>query len=209
MKRFVLIGIALIALVGAGYVAFKFGSQLRIKEESQQESNQVNQELRGTGWQNPPSVADVVLTKGDNTQLKLGDLKENITVVFFGYTTCPDICPLTMVKLAQIYKDLGEPPDLRIVLITVDPETDTPEVVQQYASNFHPAFLGLSGNNSQVATAIQSFYIAAQDLKDGTFSHTDALIILDRKSRLRLIYSQNNVDYLKEDLPKILAQNWE
>jgi protein SCO1 len=204
MKKIWLYLLLIILLAGGAYAAYWGGTRLKTAKESVPEETQTG--LRGTGWQNPPSVADITLTLADGTAFKLGDLQGNITVVFFGYTRCPDICPLTMSKLAQIYADLGEPKDLKVVLISVDPQTDTPEVIQNYASNFNPAFIGLSGDNSQVAAAIQSFYIAAQDLKNGTFAHTDALIILDRQSRLRLIYAQDNVDYLREDLKTVLSQ---
>jgi protein SCO1/2 len=201
MKKTWLYILAVLLIIGAGGVAYWSGAQLR----AQREKVAAATEIRGTAFQIPPSVADITLTGGDGKLFKLGDLQGKIAVVFFGYTRCPDICPLTMSKLSQIYTDLGEPEDVSVVLITVDPETDTPEVIQRYAGAFNPTFIGLSGDNNQVATAIQKFYIVAQDLGEGAFAHTDALLILDRQARMRFVYSQDNVDYLREDLPKILA----
>jgi protein SCO1 len=201
MKKTWLYTLASVLVIVAAGVAYWSGAQLR----AQREAVAAATEIRGTAFQPPQSVADITLTQGDGTPFKLAEMEGNIAVVFFGYTACPDICPLTMTKLAQIYKDLGEPEDVKVALISVDPERDTPEVTARYASAFHSSFIGLSGDNTQVATAVKSFYIAAQDLLDGTFAHTDALLILDRESRLHYVYSQDNVDFLKEDLPKILA----
>jgi protein SCO1 len=205
MKKTWLYVLAVVLIISAGGVAYWSGAQLR----AQREAVAAATEIRGTAFEIPPSVADITLTRGDGTAFKLGDLQGSTAVVFFGYTACPDICPLTMSKLAQIYKDLGEPQNVKVVLISVDPERDTPEVTATYASAFHPSFIGLSGDNTQVATAVKSFYVAAQDLLDGTFAHTDALLILNEQTRLSFVYSQDNVDYLREDLPKILALDGE
>src|SRR5690606_41484390 len=76
-----------------------------------------------------------------------GDLEGDGALVFFGFTRCPDVCPLTMAQLSSAYGAVGEPEDLKVVMVTVDPEHDTPEVVGAYVERFHPAFVGLTGTN--------------------------------------------------------------
>ena len=77
----------------------------------------------------------------------LDDFKGKLTVLFFGYTQCPDVCPTTMAELAEVKKLLG--PDgerLQGVFITIDPERDTPEVLKNYVASFDPGFVALRGS---------------------------------------------------------------
>ena len=71
----------------------------------------------------------------DGTPFKIGDLKGNVALLFFGYTNCPDVCPLTMAKLASVYTEVGElATDVRVVMISTDPERDTPAVLEQFVA---------------------------------------------------------------------------
>jgi protein SCO1 len=201
-KSWLYILIAVLVIV-AGFSAYQAGRFLRPKVV------QEDTKLSGTAWQNPPSVANVTLKKADGETIILGDLQGDINVIFFGFTRCPDVCPLTMAKLAQIYRDLQEPKNLKVAMITVDPEFDTPKVTQSYISNFHPDFIGLSGSNTQIANAIQSFYIASQKSGEAQFVHTDAIIILDKQAHLRYVYGQNSLIDLAGDLKQLLStKDW-
>ena len=192
-----------VGILLAGFAAYFAGRFFRPKIIP------ITTELHGTAWQNPPSVADVSLLRADGTPLSFKNLSKDINVVFFGFTRCPDVCPLTLAKLAEMYRNLQEPESLDVFMITVDPEFDTPEVTQNYIGNFHPTFIGLSGDNSQVASALQRFFVAGQEASEGNFVHTDAVLILDKKANLRYVYGQSSLIYLESDLQQLLnSKDW-
>lgn len=163
--------------------------------------------FHGTLLETPRPVAEVALTAGpEGERITLAQWQGRLVVVFFGFTHCPDICPLTMARLANIYRELGEPAEVQVVLITVDPARDTPEVMQRYAEQFHPGFVGLSGTAEEIANAARAFFVGFHELVGGQFVHTDAVFLLDQETRVRLIYRQDNMRHLAEDLQTILAQ---
>jgi len=162
--------------------------------------------LHGTALENPPRVGDFELTNAEGERVTLSNWRGKVLLVFFGFTHCPDVCPLTLGRLAKTYEDLGEPEDVQVVMITVDPENDTPEVVQRYAAGFHPSFIGLSGSGSDIATAARTLYASGREAGEGRFIHTDAVMLLDREGRMRLVYAQDKVARIGEDTETILAQ---
>jgi protein SCO1 len=195
VKRTWLYTLGAVLLVAAGLAAFSLG---RILGEGRNQG-----ELAGTAFQTPVSVSDVHLQTNEG-DFSFADLKGNVVVVFFGFVRCPDVCPLTMNRLAETYRAIGEPEDLKIVMVTVDPEHDTPEITQNYAGGFHPSFMGLSGTNTQVAEATKRFYIGANITKDGQVIHTDPVLILDRNGNMQRVYSQSSMIQLEQDLPVLL-----
>ncbi len=164
--------------------------------------------LGGTALQHPPNMADLRLLRGDGEEVRLGDaLNGTSTLVFFGFTRCPDVCPLTMARLARLYEDMGRPADLNVAMITVDPEHDVPELLDTYVRAFHDEFLAFSGSNAQIATAARTFFVGYAGIGTETFTHTDVVAVLDRRGSLRYVYSQSNLVHLPGDLPVILAQS--
>ncbi|MGL4608511.1 MAG: SCO family protein [Trueperaceae bacterium] len=194
MKRTWLYGLIALLVITGGIAAYSLGRILGTNTASP---------LSGTEFQQPVDISNIRLQtpRGD---FQFSALQDKVVVVFFGFVRCPDVCPLTMTRLAEIYRNIGEPEDLKIVMITVDPENDTPEVTQQYAAAFHSTFLGLSGSNEQIAEATQRFYIGTNITQDGQVIHTDPLIILDRTGAMRRVYSQTSLPSLEQDLPRLL-----
>ena len=127
-------------------------------------------------------------------------------LVFFGYANCPDVCPLTMSELAKVYRDLNEPDDLQIVMVTVDPSRDTPERLQQYVGNFHQSFVGLSGSPATIAKASTAFYATSVLQNNGTVSHNSHVTLVDRGGKMRMVYTQGNIPKMTEDLRYVLTQ---
>ena len=113
----------------------------------------------------------------DGRAVTAGDLRGRFQLVFFGYTSCPDICPTAMVKIGQVLDELG-PDAARIVpiMISVDPERDTPAVLKQFQAQFDPRIVALTGTARQVADALRNFraFAAKQAGKGGeyTMDHT-------------------------------------
>lgn len=190
MTRPLRIALLLLGLAAAGVLAYGLGVLLRPSPGP-----------AGTALQDPPDVRSVALVDGSGAPMTLGDLQGHVVLVYFGYTRCPDVCPLTMSRLAKIYRDLGSPSELDVVMITVDPAHDTPEVVQRYVRNFDPSFRGLTGSNRQIAEAARTFYVG---YSQGGTNHTDVVALLDREGRMRFIYGQDKVMALERDLPPLL-----
>jgi len=111
-----------------------------------------------------------------------------------------------MARLAQTYKVLGEPEDLQVVMITVDPLQDTPERLRHYLEAFHSSFVGLDGDPTTITKLASKFYAGASHTEDGLVVHSDHVSLLDRRGRLRLIYGSDEVLDMLGDLKYVLAQ---
>ena len=128
----------------------------------------------------------------DGKPRTLADWKGKVTVVFFGYTQCPDVCPTTMTELAAIRKSLGAEGDkLQSVFVTIDPERDTPEILKAYVANFGPGFTALRGTPEQTAAAAKEFkvFYAKVPGRNGgsyTMDHSAASFVFDPSGRVRL-----------------------
>ena len=191
---FLLIGILLL-LIAAGVTAYTVAGQKRL-------------ELNGTAVENPPNIQDVTLRATNGETVQLGKWQGKLALVFFGYANCPDVCPLTMAQLARTYEELGEPQDLQVLMVTVDPERDTPGKLETYVERFHPDFVGLTGTPAMIAEASARFYAGARKVPDGRVSHSSHVTLVDREGNMRLIYNQDKIGKpLNEDLTKLLAQS--
>lgn len=120
------------------------------------------------------------------------DFNGKVTYLFFGFTSCPDVCPTTMVELNRVKHLMGSDADnLQVVFVTVDPARDTPAVAETYVKAFDPTATALVGNDQQLAAMASSFK-AFYDREDGalpgtyTMSHTSGGYVFDRQGRLRL-----------------------
>jgi protein SCO1/2 len=148
----------------------------------------------------------------DGKPRTLDDFKGKVTVVFFGYTQCPDVCPSTMAELAQVKKSLG-PDGNRIqgVFVTVDPERDKPELLKAYMTSFDPSFVALRGTPQQtqaVAKEFKVFYAKVPGKTEGSYTmdHTAGSYIFDTQGRLRLFVRYGGgAEALAADLKTLLA----
>jgi protein SCO1 len=143
----------------------------------------------------------------------LADFRGRLPVVFFGYTQCPDVCPNTLAMLAETRALLGPDGDkLVAVLITIDPERDTPELLRPYLASFARDWVALRGDAARTqATARQYkvFYRKAPGREPGSYTmdHTAASYVHDRRGRIRL-YVRNGTPAadLAADLRLLLAE---
>lgn len=145
---------------------------------------------------------ELALTGTDGKSYTLDTLKGKVTVVLFGFTQCPDICPTSLAELTQVMKLLGEGSKrVQVVLITVDPERDTPEVLRAYVSGFGPQFLGLTGTIEQIKKTAASFKVyyakTVQYAKtaglQSTYSvdHSASFYLMDAQGESRVLLSNN------------------
>ena len=144
----------------------------------------------------------------------LGDFKGKVTVVFFGYTQCPDVCPTTMTELAQVKKSLGSDGDkLQAVFVTIDPERDTPEILKAYMGSFDPSFVALRGTLEQTQAAAKEFkvYFAKVPGKtEGSYTmdHSAGSFILDAKGNPRVFERYGaGPEGLTADVKALIAQS--
>jgi protein SCO1/2 len=122
----------------------------------------------------------------------LADFKGKVVVVFFGYTQCPDFCPTTLTEWVQVKKSLRDKADaLQAVFITLDPERDTPELLQAYMGNFDPSFLALVPSLAQLpelAKRYKVYYKKVPGSAPGSYTmdHSAGTYVYDTNGHLRL-----------------------
>ena len=116
------------------------------------------------------------------------NLKGKPTLIFFGYTHCPDVCPTSLFEISEVLRAMGKDADkVNAVFISVDPERDTPATMKDYLSSFDPHLEGLSGDPAETAKVITSYRVYAKKVptKDGdyTMDHTALIYLMDRDGR--------------------------
>ncbi|MDQ2778089.1 MAG: SCO family protein [Pseudomonadota bacterium] len=157
---------------------------------------------------------DLSLPDVDGKIRTLADWKGKVVVVFFGYTQCPDVCPTTLLELAQARKALGADGDrVQVVFVTVDPERDTPAILKAYVANFGADFVALRGTPAETAAtakAFKVFYAKVPGESPGSYSmdHTAGSYVFDTQGRIRLFTRYGTgagVDDLVHDLKILLA----
>jgi protein SCO1/2 len=144
----------------------------------------------------------------------LAEFKGKVTLVFFGYTQCPDVCPTTLAELAAVKRDLGKDGErLQGVFVSVDPQRDTPEVLKAYMASFDPSFVALRGTPEQIqATAkhFKVFYAQVPGKTEGSYTvdHTAGTYVFDPSGKVRLFVRYGSgAEALAHDLKLLLAEN--
>jgi protein SCO1 len=99
---------------------------------------------------NPVPIEPFQLTDHEDRKVGREVLQDNWSLVFFGFTYCPDVCPTTLGILNQVVSEMAQPP--RIILVSADPERDTPELLKGYVTAFNPSFIGLTGELEQLTS---------------------------------------------------------
>ena len=128
------------------------------------------------------------LVDDTGAQVSEADLKGKSTVMYFGYTFCPEVCPTTLTDLAQWMQMIGQDADrLNYVFVTVDPERDTPKVMHDYVSAFDPRIRGLTGTSEQIAKVAKEYgvYYKRIPTSDGGYvmDHSASLYMMDPNVR--------------------------
>ncbi|WP_065757782.1 SCO family protein [Pseudomonas defluvii] len=173
-RRQVVAGISLLglgALVGcdsSGGLSFKHGKDM---------SNQI----LGRSFK---------LKDPQGNETTLSSFRGSMPMVFFGFTQCPAICPTTLARAVQIKKLMGKDADfLQVIFITLDPERDTPQVLDAYVKAFDPSFVALSGTLEETAQTAKEFGVFYEKIPSGetyTLSHTATSFVYDSRGVLRL-----------------------
>ena len=158
------------------------------------------------------SLPDLTLTNQEGQAVTANHLEGKWSLLFFGYTFCPDICPATLAQMRQLQGMLpAEAKErLRVVLVTVDPHRDTPEQLKKYLAYFDPGFQGLTGSQEDIqklASAVSIPFIPADTSKENyTVDHSGNLVIIGPDGSQRgFIRAPVNVDKLAAQLPGLLG----
>ena len=152
------------------------------------------------------------LTGPENTVIESSSLQGKAVLVFFGFTNCPDVCPTTLTQLAVIRKKLGSAADkLQIMLVSVDPGRDTPEVMKNYTASFGPWLLGLTGTEQALTTLRETYgvYAAMESSESkGQYNvmHSAAIFAFDSQGKARLLISDvHDAEAVLSDLKKLVT----
>jgi protein SCO1 len=169
--------------------------------------------FHGTVIQSPNPSFNFKLT-GANGDVSLSDYRGKLVLIYFGYTFCPDICPATLANIGQALRKLGDDKasEIQTIMISLDPERDTPEKLAGYVAHFHPSFIGITGTNEQLAEVTSLYGIFYEKHEGGTaekylIDHTATLLVIDREGYLKLVFPFGvTVDEIADDLKYMLRQ---
>jgi len=137
---------------------------------------------------------DFELVDQNGDTFRLSEQRDRVVLLFFGYTNCPDVCPVTLTEFKQIKERLGESSDkVRFVFITVDPERDTRQRIGQHLAKFDPEFIGLGGAYEELESVWKSFGVYQSKQETGSAAgylvdHTARVYAIDKEGNLRLTY---------------------
>jgi protein SCO1/2 len=125
--------------------------------------------------------------------VRMTDFEGQVVVVYFGYTFCPDICPATLGKLADAMEILGDrADDVQVMMVSIDPDRDTPEMLADYVTHFHSDFIGVTGD-PQTVNRVATLYGVYYEPNDGTvdtgytIDHTTTVMLVDKDGFLKLV----------------------
>jgi protein SCO1 len=162
----------------------------------------------GTWLPQPRPITEFPLTDHLGQPFTSRNLMGKPSLVFFGFTHCPDVCPTTLVKLAQLKKAAprtGALAGLQVLFVTVDPERDTPSALAAYVHAFDPDFIGLTGDPEALRTVTAEFGVASNRVElpggDYTMDHSAAVFLLDARGRMVGVFTPPfDVQQLAQDL---------
>ena len=160
------------------------------------------------------SPLDFQLTNQDGQAVTAANYHDDLVVLYFGYTECPDECPTTLTMLANALRTLGpQASKVRILFVTVDPHRDTTETLKRYVNNFGPQFVGLRPDQDELTALSKRYRIAyhyEKADKDGNYEvdHSNAVFIFDGSGRARLLALPDSTSQqVASDLHRLLASS--
>ncbi len=161
-------------------------------------------------WPASMPAPDFHLVDSDATPRRLSDYRGKVTIVFFGFTHCPDVCPAALSKLALVMRRLrGVAGKVQVLFVTLDPERDTPAILKSYVTYFDPRFVSLTGSNAQINRAATSFsvhYAKVVRGDDYSIDHSTGVYVCDATGHLRLVGNlETSVDDWTHDIGLLAA----
>jgi protein SCO1 len=144
---------------------------------------------------------DFHLTGDDGAPHELAEFRGKVVALYFGYTRCPDVCPLTMATLAESVRLLGEDGKrVQVIFVTVDPKHDKPKLLARYVRSFHAGFLALYGDAAATARTAAEFRV------EGGEHHSTPVFLFDTVGRLRLVaHPEASAESIAHDIRALLV----
>jgi protein SCO1/2 len=187
----------IIAAACAGLAGFWFARQL---------DRDAPHLASGTWLPSPKPVDAFTLSDTAGHPYTRADLLERPTLVYFGFTRCPDVCPTTLVKLAHVLRQAAVP-HLRVLFVSVDPQRDTPPVLALYVHAFDPAFEGVTGEPAQLLAVAKNFAVAVNRVElpggDYTMDHSAVVFLVDGRGIEAIFTPPFETPALTEDLRRV------
>ncbi|MFL6571992.1 MAG: SCO family protein [Burkholderiales bacterium] len=145
---------------------------------------------------------DFRLTGDDGAPHELAEFRGKVVALYFGYTRCPDVCPLTMATLAESVRLLGEDGKrVQVIFVTVDPKHDKPRLLARYVRSFHEGFLALYGDAAATARTAAEFKV------EGGEHHSTPVFVFDPVGRLRLVaHPEASAESIAHDIRRLLVR---
>lgn len=136
---------------------------------------------------------DFELSRAGGARVHLRDYRGRAVLLFFGYTHCPDVCPTSLYNLKGALEKLGTAAgEVQVIMVTVDPQRDTPDALEQYVRYFHPQFVGLSGTAREIEQVARQYRVHYQNNASpsagGNVSHSAYIYLLDRRQQVRAVF---------------------
>jgi protein SCO1/2 len=168
-----------------------------------------NYEYKGGHLDPPIQLPDFELAAADGQPFHLSDVEGDIALIYFGYTSCPDVCPLTMWEVKKALAELETGRErVHVIFISVDPERDTPEILTNYVKAFGPEFIGLTDDLAKIQEVMKPYgaFAEKEEVPDSALgylvNHTARLYLIDPQRQLLLQYP---FGFQAEDLQSDLA----
>ncbi len=155
---------------------------------------------------------EFTLTNQDGAKVSLSDFKGKAIFIFFGYTHCPDICPVTLANLNNAVNELGNDKDkVQVLFVTIDPERDTQAELKKYVTYFNKDFIGLTGTPDEIKNVADSYHVFYLKEETGSengylMGHTSSVYLVNPDGRIVLRYPQNKMEpkEIAKDVERIL-----
>ncbi len=173
-------------------------------------------EFNGTQYSPPPPAPALNGVNWDGSDFAIEDLRGTVGLVFFGYTFCPDICPMSLANMQQVFNTFpDDQEDISVVFVSVDPDRDTPERLAQYVPAFDDNFYGIhvpeADQESMKAGygvyAEKNYEAASQSAVDYLVDHTGWIYVIDKSGDLRLAFSHTTpADEIIADVEQLLKE---
>lgn len=162
----------------------------------------------------PIQAADFSLNDHHNQEFRLSDYQGYVVLIFFGFTNCPDVCPVTMSDYRSI-KDILEnkAEEVKFLFITVDPERDTAERIKDYLAVYDPAIIGLTGDRPALEEVYSAYWVYQEKVDLGSASgylvdHTSRVYVIDKERNLRLTFPFGlEPERMARDIRHLLSEN--
>ena len=162
----------------------------------------------------PIKLDEFMLTADDDSVFSNQSLKDKWSLLFFGYTHCPDVCPLTLHQLAQANKELADKLDSipDIIMVSVDPDRDTSEILQKYVRSFGENVSGVTGKNEELdklTSQLGIFYNANKhEGENYSVNHSAAVILINKNAEFHAVFSApHSIEHFVSDLPLLLKES--